>query len=66
MITSSGISNTGAMTILNFCKWASIGRTAAYEEINRGRLKVRKCGRRTLVPTEEAVAWLKSLPSQTA
>lgn len=66
MSTLNGISNAGAMTIIDFCKWAGIGRTAAYEEINRGRLKIRKCGRRTLVPTEEAVAWLKSLPSQTA
>ena len=66
MNTSNGISSTGAMTIFDFCKWAGIGRTAVYEEINRGRLKIRKCGRRTLVPTEEAVAWLNSLPSQTA
>ncbi|CAO3416008.1 hypothetical protein [Azospirillum endophyticum] len=66
MSTSNGIPNTGAMNILDFCKWSGIGRTAVYEEINSGRLKVRKCGRRTLVPTEEAVAWLKSLPSQTA
>lgn len=65
MHTSTKISDTGALPILGFCKWANIGRTAVYQEIKNGRLKVRKCGRRTLVPIEEAVAWLNNLPTKT-
>ena len=66
MSSSTSITAVGAMTIVGFSEWASIGRTAVYEEINAGRLRIRKCGRRTLIPMEEAVAWLKSLPTQTA
>lgn len=40
-----------------------ISRTTAYEEIKAGRLKAVKCGTRTLIPMESALAWLDSLPS---
>lgn len=53
----------GAMSVKEFCVWASIGRTAAYEEIARGRLCARKAGRRTLITINEAQRWLNSLPT---
>ena len=53
----------GAISVKEFCAWASIGRTAAYEEIANGRLRVRKAGRRTLIPINEAQRWLDALPS---
>ena len=53
----------GAISVKEFCRWASIGRTVAYEEITLGRLKVRKVGRRTLIPFAEAQRWLESLPT---
>lgn len=54
----------GAFSILDFCRWASIGRTAAYEELKSGRLAARKCGRRTIIPMSEAQRWLAALPVQ--
>lgn len=53
----------GAMSVSAFCRWASIGRTAAYREIAEGRLQVRKLGRRTLIPLSEAERWLNALPN---
>jgi hypothetical protein len=52
----------GAFNIDNFCKWADIGRSHAYAEAARGRLRLTKCGRRTLVTFEDAKAWLAALP----
>lgn len=54
----------GALSIIDFCRWAAIGRTAAYEELKSGRLRARKCGRRTIIPMTEAERWLTSLPAQ--
>lgn len=54
----------GALSILDFCRWAAIGRTAAYEELKAGRLRARKCGRRTIIPMTEAERWLSALPAQ--
>ncbi|HWM83569.1 MAG TPA: DNA-binding protein [Pseudolabrys sp.] len=52
----------GAMTIAEFCSWARIGRTMAYAEIKAGRLMLRKAGAKSLVTTDAAEAWLRSLP----
>ena len=53
----------GALTIAEFCARYGLGRTAAYEEINGGRLEARKRGNRTLIPRTAARRWLKNLPS---
>ena len=45
------------------CRAHGIGRTRFYDEVNSGRLKVRKLGTRTLVLREDAEAWLSLLPS---
>jgi hypothetical protein len=39
-----------AMSLQVFCEAYSIGRTKAYEEIDAGRLKARKAGKRTISP----------------
>ena len=52
----------GAFSIEEFCVWAGIGRSAAYEEINDGRLVARKRGSRTLIPRAAARRWLENLP----
>ncbi|WP_210215018.1 hypothetical protein [Mesorhizobium sp. M4B.F.Ca.ET.089.01.1.1] len=49
------------MTIDQFCHWASIGRTLAYQEINAGRLRSVKIGKRRLVLWSSAVTWLAAL-----
>ena len=43
-----------AMTVPDFCQRYRIGRTKTYEEINAGRLKARKSGRRTIIAEEDA------------
>jgi hypothetical protein len=53
----------GGISVDAFCKWAGIGRTAAYAEIKDGRLAVRKFGKRTIVPVVEARRWFEALPS---
>lgn len=56
----------GAFTLIEFLTWARIGRTKAYEEIDAGRLKIRKLGRKTLILRTDAEAWLENLPSAVA
>lgn len=51
-----------AMSIPEFCMRYDVGRTKAYEEINAGRLRARKVGKRTLISDDDAEDWLKNLP----
>jgi len=43
----------GAMSIAQFCNRYGLGRTTVYEEIKSGRLRVRKCGKRSLIIDDE-------------
>jgi excisionase family DNA binding protein len=52
-----------AMSIGEFCQHYGIGRTTAYEEIKRGRLRGLKVGKRTLITEENAEDWLRRLPA---
>jgi hypothetical protein len=52
-----------AFDIAAFCQRYGVGRTRAYEEIRLGRLRIRKCGRKTLITEDDAEDWLGSLPS---
>jgi Helix-turn-helix domain len=52
-----------AMSVQAFCERYDIGRTKAYEEINAGRLKARKAGRRTIITSDDAEDWLSRLPA---
>jgi excisionase family DNA binding protein len=51
-----------AVGIDEAARLAGIGRTLLYQEISEGRLRIRKAGRRTLIPIQELDAWLNSLP----
>jgi len=51
------------MTINEFRDWARLSRTRIYEEIGKGSLCAIKVGRRTLITTEAARAWLESQPA---
>jgi hypothetical protein len=55
-----------AMSIDGFCKGYGIGRTKVYEEINAGRLKARKAGRRTIITVDDAEDWLSRLANNEA
>jgi excisionase family DNA binding protein len=51
-----------AFSIEQFCKRYGVGRTKAYEELKLGRLQARKIGRHTIIPEDDAEAWLRRLP----
>jgi len=54
-----------AMSISEFSERYGPGRTTIYEEIKLGRLRARKCGKRTLITEYDAEDWLRSLPLAT-
>lgn len=53
----------GAFSVKEFLSWARISRTKFYEEVGARRIEVRKLGKKTLVPRQEAERWLDSLPT---
>jgi hypothetical protein len=56
------IESRGAFTVSSFCDWAEISRSQVYVEAKIGRLRLTKCGRKTLITFEDAKAWLAALP----
>lgn len=54
--------NKGALTVNEFCSWASISRAKFYREVTEGRIRVRKIGRKSVVIVTEARSWLENLP----
>jgi excisionase family DNA binding protein len=54
-----------AVSIAEAAAMAGIGRTKIYKAISEGRLKARKCGKRTLVLKNEFRQFLESLPLST-
>ena len=55
-----------AHTIEGVSQSTTFGRTSIYEAIKAGALKVRKCGRRTVVLDVDLRDWLASLPTRDA
>jgi predicted DNA-binding transcriptional regulator AlpA len=51
-----------AYSISDVVRISGLGRSFIYEEINAGRLKVKKAGRRTLALAADVEHWLSSLP----
>jgi excisionase family DNA binding protein len=51
-----------AMSISEFSERYGPGRTTIYEEIKLGRLRARKCGKRTFITEDDAEHWLQALP----
>ena len=49
-----------ALSIPQFCRTYDIGRSKTYEEINAGRLKAKKFGRKTLITNADE--WFANLP----
>ncbi len=46
------------------CKAMGMGHTALYNEINAGRLPVKKSGRKTLIAVKDIHAWFDALPKE--
>lgn len=51
-----------SFSINEICERNKVSRRFVYDEINRGRLKVKKAGRRSLITDEAEGDWLDSLP----
>ena len=56
----------GAKSVDRFCRDYDIGRTTFYTEVNAGRLKIVKLGRKTLVLAEDERSWLARLKGEAA
>ncbi|MET4607636.1 excisionase family DNA binding protein [Bradyrhizobium sp. JR4.1] len=55
-----------AYSIIEAAKAIGISRTSIYVEIAKGRLRVRKVGRRSLISDADLKAWLAALPNKTS
>ena len=55
-----------ALGIIEAARAAGVGRSTVFEEINAGRLKARKAGRRTLILRDDLAAWLANLPQRSS
>lgn len=53
-----------AETVNDFCAAMKIGRTFFYKEVKRGRIKILKAGRKTLVPIAQRQAYLQLLTEE--
>lgn len=51
-----------ARTIDRFCRDFGVGRTKVFEAIKNGEIEAVKFGGRTLITSDAAERWLKSLP----
>lgn len=54
---------SGCLRIADFLVWAGISKTKAYEEVKAGRLRMVKCGKRSLIRVEDALRWRDALPA---
>ncbi len=52
-----------ALSIAGFCTWAAISRAQTYREVRAGRLVMRKIGKKSIIRTSDAMAWLDALPT---
>ena len=62
MTEFSQFSGKGALSLKEFMKWSTLGRTKALDEIDSRRLRAVKVGRRLLIPVEAAIEWLEAQP----
>lgn len=53
-----------AVSIPEAVRLTGVGRTRLYTEMGSGRLRYRKCGRRTLILIEDLRDWLLALPKK--
>ncbi len=53
----------GLLSINEFCEFANVGRTYAYQLINQHTIKAVKLGKKTLIPKTELDKWLEGLPA---
>ena len=52
-----------AVPIVEAARRAGVGRSSIYEAVNRGELRLKKNGRRSLILVDDLRAWVNSLPN---
>lgn len=52
---------SGAVTVNTFCRATTLGRTKFYELAKAGKIRLRKVGRRTLIPVTEIQVFMDCL-----
>ena len=52
-----------AVSIEDAAKASGLCRTKIYDDINSGRLRARKAGRRTVILVADLKAWLENMPT---
>ena len=52
-----------AVPIVEAARRAGVGRSSIYEAVNRGELRLKKSGRRSLILVDDLKAWVNSLPN---
>jgi hypothetical protein len=58
--------NPEVMTLMEFCGWARVCRSVAFQEIAAGRLRAVRIGRRSLITIQAARDWLEMLQTKAA
>ena len=51
-----------AVSIIEAARRAGVGRSSIYEAVNRGELRLKKSGRRSLILVDDLKAWVNGLP----
>lgn len=51
-----------AVTIIEAARRSGVGRSSIYQAVNRGELKLKKSGRRSLILVEDLKVWVNALP----
>ncbi|MBZ0262982.1 MAG: excisionase family DNA-binding protein [Hyphomicrobiales bacterium] len=51
-----------AVSIVEAARRAGVGRSTIYEAVNRGEIKLRKSGTRSLLLVDDLKAWVENLP----
>jgi excisionase family DNA binding protein len=51
-----------AYSVSDACKVSGLGRTTLYAAMKAGKLTAHKCGRRTVIMSDDLLAWLRTLP----
>lgn len=60
-IEETGVPSKAALSVAEFCRVCSIGRSSFYSLAAAGRIRIKKLGRRSLVPIDQVEALLKGL-----
>ena len=61
-MTINSLTGRAVLSVSEFLHFANIGRTKFYQEVARGRLRLRKVGAKSVITASDAMTWVESLP----